>query len=312
MRTMTRKHRHWCQSSSRCFFSALFACKMYMHSHTSAHHSFFWLPLLLLPVYHQNHTTYYRNTYIHYMYNHNHNHKPTVTVFMEFSGQDIAKTSLCLMAGTMLGSPVSKWTCRWLNPLNSYRLGLVLVATFIALTVAILRGPEYRNAAFAFAATWGGSMGVMYPSQRVLYCTLIPKGQETEFMGLFVFAGQLLGWLPALLFTIMNENSVDIRWGMGLVSAFCIAALLCTLPMGSYHQAAALVSRDSKHKLASVIAATTNKSKCAGDHSHFDPTPTPPLSAPLSAQLSPTTRDTTTTTSATSSSTPASAPTDLA
>jgi Vacuole effluxer Atg22 like len=214
---------------------------------------------------------------------------------MEFSGQDFAKTSLCLMAGTLCGSPMSKFTCRVLNPLNSYRLGLVLVATFVALTVAILKGPEYRNAAFGFASLWGCSMGIMYPSQRVLYCTLIPKGQETEFMGLFVFAGQLLGWLPALLFTIMNEKSVDIRWGMGLVSAFCIAAVLCTLPMGSYNQAVAVVAKDSKEKLASVIAATTNKSKCAEDHTHYDPTPTPPLSSQLSVPM----RDTTTTSSAT-------------
>jgi hypothetical protein len=168
-----------------------------------------------------------------------------------------------------------------MNPLNSYRLGLVLVAALVALTVAILRGPENRNAAFGMASLWGFSMGIMYPSQRVLFCTLIPKGQETEFMGLFVFAGQLLGWLPALLFTIMNENNVDIRWGMGLVSAFCMAAVVCTLPMGNYNEAVALVAKDSEEKLASVIAATTKNAKCAGD-----PTPTPISSTPSSLFLS--------------------------
>jgi hypothetical protein len=204
----------------------------------------------------------------------------TVTVFMEFSGQDFAKTSLSLMAGTIVGSPVAKVTCRILNPLNSYRLGLLLVASFVALTVAILKGPQHRYAAFGCAALWGVSMGIMYPSQRVLYCTLIPKGQETEFMGLFVFAGQLLGWLPALIFTIMNEKGVDIRWGMSVVAFFCVTAFFCTLPMGPYNQAVALVTKDSKDKLASVIAATTNNAKCAGD-----PTPiTPPTS---SQQLTP-------------------------
>jgi hypothetical protein len=91
----------------------------------------------------------------------------------------------------------------------------------------------------------------------VLYVTLSPKGQETEMMGCFFFAGQVLGWLPPLIFTIMNENGVNMRWGFGMVSFFCAFAVLCTLPMGSYRHATELVARESEAKFLSVLKAAS-------------------------------------------------------
>jgi hypothetical protein len=87
--------------------------------------------------------------------------------------------------------------------------------------------------------------------------TLSPKGQETEIMGCFFFIGQVLGWLPPLIFTIMNENGVNMRWGFGVISFFCAFAVLCTLPMGSYRHATELVARESEAKFQSVLEAAS-------------------------------------------------------
>lgn len=105
------------------------------------------------------------------------------------------------------------------------------------------------------ACWWGFSMGWMYPSQRVLICTLIPKGQETEMMGLFTFMGQIFGWLPPLIVTIMNENGVELRYGILVITGFCVFAFFCTLPMGSYKAAIAQVAVDSADKLLLVCEA---------------------------------------------------------
>mmetsp|Transcript_12175 Transcript_12175/g.25201 ORF Transcript_12175/g.25201 Transcript_12175/m.25201 type:complete len:567 (-) Transcript_12175:2261-3961(-) len=180
-----------------------------------------------------------------------------LTVFMKFTGVDIAKASLCLMVGNIIGSIFAKWLTKVINPLNSYRLGMTFLGVTISCSVLVFTGPERKNAVYGFAGIWGATMGWAYPSQRVLFCTLIPKGQETEFMGLFVFTGQILGWLPSLLFTVMNENDVDIRWGLGLVGFFCITAVALTLPMGSYEDAVKLVADDSHDKLKEVVDATS-------------------------------------------------------
>lgn len=180
-----------------------------------------------------------------------------LTVFMKFTGIDIAKASLLLMVGNIAGSLFAKWLNKKINPLNAYRLGLTALGASIGLSVLVFTGPERKEAVFGFASVWGATMGWTYPSQRVLYCTLIPKGQETEFMGLFVFTGQILGWLPSLIVTIMNENDVDIRWSLPVVGIFCGAAVIMTLPMGSYDDAVALVARDSEEKLKEVVDATS-------------------------------------------------------
>jgi len=96
----------------------------------------------------------------------------------------------------------------------------------------------------------------MYSSQRVLFCTLIPKGQETEMMGLFTFVGQILGWIPPLIVTFMNESGVELRYGILVVTGFCFLAFICTLPMGDYEDAVARVTADSEEKLESVILKT--------------------------------------------------------
>jgi UMF1 family MFS transporter len=179
-----------------------------------------------------------------------------LTVVMRFSGLEIAKANLVLIAANLPGSMFSKWCCAKINPLNSYRGGLLFLSVSIAVSCGIFKGPEQREAVYGFSAAWGFAMGWTFPSQRVLLVSLIPKGQETEMMGMFTFMGQILGWLPPLLFTIMNENGVDQRWGLGLIPMFCTLAFVCTLPMGSYQDAVDRVSKDSEAKLDEILEAT--------------------------------------------------------
>jgi MFS-type transporter involved in bile tolerance (Atg22 family) len=179
------------------------------------------------------------------------------TVALKFTVQEIAKATLILMVTTIPGSFFAQFANRIINPLNSYRAGLTFLGTFIGLGSFVFTSHEAKGAVYGFAALWGFAFGWAYPSQRVLFCTLIPKGQETEMMGLFVFAGQILGWLPPLTVTLMNEHDVDLKWSLMVVCAFCIFAVLMTLPMGSYEDAKEMVARDSAEKLRQVCEAAS-------------------------------------------------------
>lgn len=181
-----------------------------------------------------------------------------LTVHLKFSALDLAKMNLILISGNVVGSYFAKFVCRMVNPLNSYRLALTSLAVSIAAGIYVADGPDKRGAIFGFSSVWGICMGWVYPSQRVLFCTLIPKGQETEMMGLFVFAGQVIGWLPPLLFTIMNEKDVPVRYGVGLVSIFTFVAVIFTLPMGNYDRAVQLAFSDSEDKLKEVVSKSVH------------------------------------------------------
>mmetsp|Transcript_18236 Transcript_18236/g.34614 ORF Transcript_18236/g.34614 Transcript_18236/m.34614 type:complete len:580 (+) Transcript_18236:200-1939(+) len=181
-----------------------------------------------------------------------------LTVRIDLDGLEIAKTSLILMVGNLAGSLFSKKVCALINPLNSYRVGLTVLGITIACSTIYLDAPRKLTEVYLTAVAWGFSMGWTYPSQRVLFCTLIPKGQETEMMGLFVFVGQILGWLPSLIFTIMNENDVPLEWGLALIGGFCAMAVVCTLPMGSYEKACEEAALASRGKLTAVVEATAH------------------------------------------------------
>jgi MFS-type transporter involved in bile tolerance (Atg22 family) len=53
---------------------------------------------------------------------------------------------------------------------------------------------------------------------------LIPRGQEAEMMGLFIFVGQALVWLPPLFFGVLNEAGASMKWGLVLDACFFVAA----------------------------------------------------------------------------------------
>lgn len=74
----------------------------------------------------------------------------------------------------------------------------------------------------------------MIIAERYLTCTIIPKGQDAELMGLYLFSGQVLTWLPPLVFAAMNEAGVSIRISMLSLLVFWFIAIVCLQCMGSY------------------------------------------------------------------------------
>jgi MFS-type transporter involved in bile tolerance (Atg22 family) len=185
-----------------------------------------------------------------------------LTIFLEMNSQQVAYTSLILLAANLPGSYITNWVCQFFNPLFAYRAGLVFFSASVATASVFLTGPERRDWAYFFAFLWGIGYGLMYPAQRVLFCTLTPRKQETELMGLFVFAGQILGWLPPVVFTILNERNVDMRWSLSIIAFFTFFAFLCTLPMGSYGSAVEQVAEEQDISKESTVICTAPEPTC--------------------------------------------------
>lgn len=158
----------------------------------------------------------------------------------------IAITNLILLIFTVPGSYWAIWFMRRFNPLNSFRWSLVFFICVLAFTLILVNGPDRLNWTYGAGVFWGIAYGWMNPSQRTLQVTLTPRGQEAEIMGLFTFVTQVIGWLPALIFSVLNENGVDMRWGVSVVCWEVAVAVVCLLFVGDYDDAVWQVQKEAE------------------------------------------------------------------
>jgi len=170
-----------------------------------------------------------------------------LTLFVDMNVREIAVVSLLMLFCNIPGAYISKRMCVRINPLNSFRCAEIMFAGVNALIAGTVTGStdKDKGLVYFYAALVGVAFGWMFPSQRTLAVALIPKGQETEIMGLISFFGQILGWLPVFVFTAMNENGVSMRWGLASVSFFLMLSCFLTLFCGNFEDAVALVAHTS-------------------------------------------------------------------
>jgi len=63
---------------------------------------------------------------------------------------------------------------------------LVISISFIIGSI-VLRGPEQIPIMFIFISIWSLMLGWILPNTRTIFVSIIPKGQESEMMGLYLF-----------------------------------------------------------------------------------------------------------------------------
>jgi len=89
----------------------------------------------------------------------------------------------------------------------------------------------------------GIGLGWLPPMHTTGFISIIPKGQEAEMMGMFLLCNQILAWLPPLLFTVMNENGLDMAYGMASLNIFFFLGFLFLVIMGDFAKAVQDVER---------------------------------------------------------------------
>ena len=177
-----------------------------------------------------------------------------LAVTLRMVGIEVGITNLILLLFTIPGSLFSNWLMQKKNPLITFRYGLIFLTVVIATTVGALDRPERKNWTYLVAVFWGIAYGWIFPAQRTLQVTLTPRGQETEIMGMFTFVTQVIGWLPALIFSIMNEKGVDMRWGVSVLAWFLLLSILLLFGVGDYDAAVQQVKEVGEQELQEMAA----------------------------------------------------------
>ena len=119
-----------------------------------------------------------------------------MTSFIKMIPIQVDIAAVAMMLSTAIGAALYKCFSRKTNPLTFFRYAIVAFILSIVVTCIVIAGPEQKVRIYPCAMLWGVSWGLLITSQRVLYCTLSPRGQQTEIIGLFAFVNIIIGWLP--------------------------------------------------------------------------------------------------------------------
>lgn len=125
---------------------------------------------------------------------------------------------------------------------------IVCNLTFIfttTLAAHFLRGPEDKQLTWVFGGMWGMSLAWLPPQHTAAFVPIIPRHnhQETELMGIYLLAGQILSWLPPTLFTILNEMGVPMSYGLVSLNIFFLLGIVHLWSIGDYNEAINAVHR---------------------------------------------------------------------
>jgi MFS-type transporter involved in bile tolerance (Atg22 family) len=161
-----------------------------------------------------------------------------------FSSQENGIFVLVTLMGSIPGGILSAWAnTRW-NPIISSILSTIVLMVFIVLAAVFLTGPGQEYRAYLISAGFGLGAGAKWTVDRLLASVLIPRGQDTELMGTFLFAGQVFTWVPPLIFAAMNEAGIDQRIGIATLPIYLIIGIFCLYSMGDYKAALIASGRD--------------------------------------------------------------------
>jgi len=126
---------------------------------------------------------------------------------------------------TLPGSILAVHVNKKLDPKRSYRLVMVVLFFWASIGAIVMDHiPYVEYLSFVWGAGIGICLGWFYPTEDVFFSMSLPKGQEAELAGFFVYCSQILGWLPPLVFSIMVEAEASQTYGVIAVTSFLLIA----------------------------------------------------------------------------------------
>lgn len=162
---------------------------------------------------------------------------------VQMTSAEIGLVNLCTIACTIPGARLAAWLTTQkmvkINPLQSFQLCLICLAINNACTAWFVKGPDQLYLYLGFQCILGMCFGWLLPTERVLFCTLSPLGQEAEMMGLVISVHTAAAWVPPFLFSAMNEAGYSLRLALAAQDVLLLAALLCTRRVGMFERALA-------------------------------------------------------------------------
>ena len=178
-----------------------------------------------------------------------------MTEALSMNSHQIGLAFLCVFVAGIPGCKVGNYLGNSLNPLKSAKLCLLVFIANTTLAALILKDPNHINSVYIFCSIWGACIGWLHPTHSALYCTIIPRGSESEMMGLYLFSGSLLSFLPPFIFTCLNEIGMSMDIGLASLNLFFAGGFIFFLFIGDYENAVdfAVVSQCDEEVISEIM-----------------------------------------------------------
>ncbi|KAL7579639.1 hypothetical protein ACA910_021791 [Epithemia clementina (nom. ined.)] len=174
---------------------------------------------------------------------------------LQMSANEIALVFLIVLLVGIPGSYLGGWLAIWLDsPVASAMICHVLLILTTTVGSLTMRGPEAKDLSYLFSALWGILIGWLSPVDVTIFMNLMPPDSQTEFMGIMSLSIDILAFLPALVFSILNEAGFNMAYGLTSLNLFFGIAMACLFQIGDYHGAR--------------LAATVSSSSSMTNHHH--------------------------------------------
>lgn len=135
-----------------------------------------------------------------------------------------------VIIGTKVGALVTKYT----NPNTSLKLSELGLCLSVGIGVHLVQNAKVQSRTYIWGAVIGIFLGWFYPTENLVFSQCLPRGQEAELAGFFVYCSQILGWFPPLIFTIMVQNNVNMKWALTVVASIFLVSIFFLCLCGSW------------------------------------------------------------------------------
>jgi MFS transporter, UMF1 family len=191
-----------------------------------------------------------------------------LTDTLAFTARENGLVILIVLLSGVPGSLLAGYTLRrWKNPVRSSIAATMLLATTTIIFAIVVTGPQQQLETYILATGWGLPVGWKWTVDRLMASTFIPAGQDAELMGTFLFAGQVLSWLPPLIFTVLNEAGVSQSIGIGTLAIWFGLGIASLLAIGNYQDAIIAVGRENLLSPSPPLAPSSSSSSSRHDGS---------------------------------------------
>ena len=159
------------------------------------------------------------------------------TDFLELNAAQNGFTILLFLLSSIAGCAAYPHIVKRMGYLQSLQLSDIVWGVIMVITSFAVRGPDDRLLFMVLGCLWGFCFGWNVPNGRMVYISMVPKGEEAEYMGLFQFFGRGFLWLPPLIFTALNESGVAMNYSLLVLPVCMFGGAIFYQIMGSLDKA---------------------------------------------------------------------------
>ncbi|CAJ1950760.1 unnamed protein product [Cylindrotheca closterium] len=167
---------------------------------------------------------------------------------------------LIVLVSIIPGAKFSEFVTTKMSMKNSWRINLFYYSIATGIGAWLMKDESSKIITYIMSMFWGLGLGWYYSVQTASFSVLMPQEQATELSGLFSFCGIVLSWLPPLVFTIMNESGIHMRYGVLHLVAYLLIAILFLSAMPDWDEVL------TESHLKSIDTTAENKREESSSH----------------------------------------------